>query len=857
VGDASDEEEIRSGEGFSNGSGRWLKNLLGRAGQKWENISTLNVIGCQPPENIFPGDKKWKWTTREIALEGVEYCRTHHLEPGLALAGKPRLYAIGAKALNTLTGKTGISTWRGSPLPLKTELDRGVLRTRVMPVLHPRDLMRQPKMTGPTVADLKKSLILPPESYNLFPSLQDVRSWTSTEFSFDFEWNGRGEITLCGLSDRFFQALVVPFIPPYTDELRRIFESARVLIGHNIIGADLAWIEKLGWKLRDDLRIEDTMIKQHLVQPDLPHGLDFVASVFTGMVFWKGRGWEEMDEEHEGDETPGQQWRTWDRPDALPRELGGYGGCLTAQEAFALYNARDTDAEFQINTPLDAMLRKWDLRSTYWNVSRPAAYICRWIGERGLRVDTGRLAGLREVIDGKIGEYEAKLPEGLAPFWKTVPANLPAPEGTYRPKSKTCKGTKKNPHDPVTFIFEHPEVTQCTKCSKYVESGKMSLAKILKGTRQIRVVPYNSPPRVAAYVKSCNLKEIIDRKTGNRTTGSRARGQWAKKHPEFTLLGALKEQITLRNNFAKDSLLGLDRMFFNLKVHGTSEGRLSSSGRRRGVDLNIQNQPEEFRVIYVPEREGWGFLNLDISQGENWLTAWIAQDQERLERLQDPSYDEHGELASRIFNTPVSSVLAKSDPAINALRQIGKKINHGRNYGMGVRKQLEELLAQGYDTYTEADIKEFIEIWKNLNKRTAEWQRETILLAERQGYLRNAFGRVRWFTSHSLATESLAFLPASTLADCVLRMMIAHYPEQFQTELESEKVGVYHSIQEEWLMSIQVHDSIVLQGPWGTHQEQLERSKQIMTQPWSQLGGFAFRVDVKGGTESWGDVKKL
>jgi uracil-DNA glycosylase family 4 len=875
VGESPAPEDLSTGEGFSGGSGRWLKNMLGLAGQKWETTSTLNVIGCHPPEGIFPGDKQWKWTSREVAQQGVEYCREHHLQPGLDRAAKSRIYAVGNRALHSLTGHSGIHTWRGSPLPLT-----GGHRVQVMPIISPAALMRQQKLVSTTVGDLRKSLILPPEHYTLWPSLPDVQKFRATRFAFDFEWNGAGEITLCGLSDRFYHTLVVPFEGEYIGELQRIFESATCLIGHNIIGADLMWIEKLGWHLRDDIQIEDTMLKQHLVQPDLPHGLDFVASVFTNKVFWKGKGWEEMDEEHEGEETSGQQWRTWDKGDALPRTMGGYGGCLNAGEAFRLYNARDTDAEYQINVPLDNLIRKWDLRSLYQNVSRPAAYICRWIGERGLRLDTSRLGELREGIDKKIAALETHLPEGLRPYEETVGCNLPAPEGTLHEKTVVCKGPKGSRHTSVGILFTDAQNQSCPSCGRVVSGGKRTVAKIIKGTKIQRVVPYNSPPKVAAYVQKLGLQEVIDRKTGNKTTGAKARGAWAKDHPEFTLLGSLKEQVTLRNNFAKDSLLGLDRMFFNLKVHGTSEGRLSSSGRRRGVDLNIQNQPEEFRGIYIPDQEGWGFLNGDISQGESWLTCWLAEDWDRWEKLQTPGYDEHAELASEIFGKSVTkshtkdSYWQKLHPdwtpskcvaeslAWDALRQVGKKTNHASSYGMGYRTYHQQLITAGWTEYKESDARDFLEAWKRVNKGTVAWQKRTIETMRSQGWLRNPFGRHRWFSSHDSAAQCLAFLPASTLADIVIRMMIAHYPSRFQQELEAERVGIYHDIVEGWHMCIQVHDSIVLQGPWAEGwKEQRERSQRIMSQSWSQLpnprGGedFHFNVDFKGGMGSWGDVK--
>lgn len=845
AGEASGDDEIKSGEGFSGGSGRWLKNMLGKARVSWDSVSTTNVIGCHPPENVFPLDPKWRWTSKEVAVAGVRHCAQHHFLPSIVAAKRPKIFAVGGSALTALTGKRGILTWRGSPLPLQ-----GGTTPRVMPIIHPAALMRQAKFVSTTVGDMRKTLAPPPENYNLFPSLEDVRRFRSRTFAFDFEWDSKG-ITLCGLSDRFYGAIVVPFISPYVEELRRIFEDAEVLIGHNIIGADLAWIERMGWKLT--ARIEDTMLKQHLVQPDLPHGLDFVASVFTQKIFWKGKGWEEMDEEHEGEEASGQQWRTWDSPEALPRSSGGYGGCLSQQEAFALYNARDTDAEFQIDAPISRLLEQWALRPIYTNVSRPAAYICRWMGDRGLRIDTSRLGEIRGVINTKITELEGRLPEGLAPYEREVSCNLPAPEGTYRTKSRQCKGTRGAPHEVWSVDFLQPGETTCSICGKVLPSGKMELAKIVKGLRVERVLPYNSPPRIAAYVASCSLKEVIDRKTGRATTGKQARGQWVRSHLEFATLGALKKEVTLRNNFAKDSLLQLDRMFFNLKVHGTGEGRLSSSGKRRGIDLNIQNQPSEFRGIYVPDHPDWGFTNIDISQGESWLTCHLAEDAERWEKLQTPGYDEHSELASEIFQREVNKKLAKTDPAVDALRQIGKKTNHASAYGMGYMKFYEILITEGYDHYTPGDAKLFLDTWKSLNKATVAWQRRTVELMQRQGYLRNPFGRVRWFSSNQGATQCLAFLPASTLADMIIRMMIAHYPEHFSEALEANGTQVFHSLVPDWIMSIMVHDSLVLQGPWVTRAEQIERSTQIMTQPFQELGGFHFNVDVKSSQRSWGD----
>jgi DNA polymerase I-like protein with 3'-5' exonuclease and polymerase domains len=230
------------------------------------------------------------------------------------------------------------------------------------------------------------------------------------------------------------------------------------------------------------------------------------------------------------------------------------------------------------------------------------------------------------------------------------------------------------------------------------------------------------------------------------------------------------------------------------------------------------------------------------------LTAWLAKDWPRWERLNTPGFDEHSYMASRFFNKAVGT----DDP----LRKPGKVINHGRNYGLGERKTQDYLSAEGFN-FTIADIREMINIWKKENARTAAWQQETINLAMKLSYLENPFGRRRWFQGRDFATKALAFLPASTLADMVLLMMIAHYPARFGEEILALRLGVAMELVPGWRMALQVHDDLVFIGPDETHREMGHRSKAIMMQPWPELDGFSFRVETKYSTVSWGDSKVI
>jgi len=861
VGEAAGDNEAQRGLAFIGGAGAWLDSLCRSGKIERPKLSLVNVIGCRPPENVFPTDVKWHATDRNAGREGVRYCIEHHLKPAVEAKQWSRIVALGDRALEAITDKKGILVWRGSALPLKSGLTNPgePAPLKVMPTLHPAYIARQAKMFPIVVKDLQRNLNIPPEYYDLYAT--EVIKHLGKEVSFDFEWDYNGNITVCGLSSSLFGADVYGWTGDNITRLKRVFESASGFIGHNIVGADISYIERLGWNINwNEVALWDTMLMQHLVMPDHKHDLGFVASVFTKKPFWKGHG--EEDEDEFGNITDTKvQWQTWDSPTAIPRQLGGYGGCRDAQEAFRLYNARDTDAAFQIAIPLRQKLEQYGLMEVYENVSVPVAFVCRDIAGYGVKIDHSRLKDIREVIDRELNCLDNRLPDGLRSYEVEVMKNAPAPEGTYKSKTRTCKGTRKDPHEPREFVFLAP--TQCfeCECGKVLMSGKMHPAKTVKVPSTKRIVPWNSSKQVLQYATSLGAKEVVNRKTGRVSADKNTRKQWGRKHPEFTIVDSLKKNVTLRNSFAKEAFLLEERMYFNLLVHGTSEGRLSSSGKRKGIDLNIQNQPKKIRTIFVPDFPTWGILNPDWVQAENMITTWLAKDWDRWERLHTKGYNEHLDYARRLFNVEITKTI--KDPTDgseidNPLYIAAKRTNHLRNYGGGARKMQEVLAAEGFN-YSEADMKEFIAVWKQMNAGTARWQDETIALVGRQSYLRNPFGRMRWFQSRDYATKSLAFLPASTLADICLRCMIALNLDlpRCAKAVGNLGIGVTYQLPRPWRLMCQVHDSLPAQGPWENHKEVAFGIKQVMAQPWPELDGFHLDVDFGASNKSWGEIKGL
>ena len=857
IGKHEGKEEVIQGRSFAGGTGVWLKNMITRSGGDLTGYNKINVIGCCPPDDTMPGDREWKATPRAVGRAGVAYCKQHHLDPVLRSKPWTKIIALGNEALEAVTNRRGILQWRGSPLQA-THLGPEHPPI-VMPTLHPAFLMRKADMSPVVYGDLRKSMSLPPEdSYKLYATVEDLQRFESKSFAFDLEWDRNKEVTLVGLSDAYGSGIVID--PRSSEsalvqqELKRIFENATNLIGHNIVSADLPFIDKFGFDITH-ATLWDTMLMQHLVQPNYPHSLAFTCSVFTNAVFWKGKDGAAEDED--GEIVNKAQWRTWENqwPQGIPRKYGGYLGCNSADEAYRLYNCRDTVHNYAVWQPLLRELERYNQTPVYKNVSLPMAIISRWMETTGWRIDPSCAKSIRDDMTREIDRLQKVLPKELQPYEKQVTRNIPAPEGTWKEKFLKCRGSKKEntTHESVNIRFTRPGRNRCSICGSIKDSGKMVEAKIIKVPATETIVPWRSQQQILEYADSKGIKPEYDRKTKGRTANKYVRAKWSKAHGEFGIINEITKYDTVRSNFARESLQQIVRMHFRTNVVGTREGRTSASGSRRGIDLNIQQQPDAVKRMYLPDAPGFALVQADWKSGENFLTAWFAQDWERIDRMRVDDFDEHSEYASEFFQEEV--VNDKNHPNYH-LRKPGKIINHSLGYGASWKSVAESLGKEGY-YYPDKEVKYAVELWRKKNSAVYQWQLRTGALAAQQGYLENPFGRRLWFQNRDFHTKALAFLPASTLADMKIRCCIALYPNWFPRELQELKLHTVFVIPKDYRIIAEIHDEIITTGPDESHRQMAIGLKAVMTQPWKELDGFYLDVAVEYGTKNWLEMEEL
>jgi DNA polymerase I-like protein with 3'-5' exonuclease and polymerase domains len=115
--------------------------------------------------------------------------------------------------------------------------------------------------------------------------------------------------------------------------------------------------------------------------------------------------------------------------------------------------------------------------------------------------------------------------------------------------------------------------------------------------------------------------------------------------------------------------------------------------------------------MYVPTDTDWEFAEVDFSNIENRLMAFLANDQYRLRLYDDPKHNDYKLLASRAFNIPYE--LVEKDNDRSAPYGKAKAIVLGTNYGLGALKT-----ANLYDMDL-GEVKDLMVAWKKEIKRTS------------------------------------------------------------------------------------------------------------------------------------------
>lgn len=291
------------------------------------------------------------------------------------------------------------------------------------------------------------------------------------------------------------------------------------------------------------------------------------------------------------------------------------------------------------------------------------------------------------------------------------------------------------------------------------------------------------------------------------------------------------------------------RFCYNFNPAKPTTGRLSSTKSIDDEGGNAQNLPPAYRK-YIVSDPGYIFVELDKSQAENRLVAYLAPEPKMIETFESGK-DVHSLTASGIFNKSPEQISDEDGSAAigdgtKSERFWGKKANHSFNYGLTwkgfsdrtqISAQESKLIHAAYHRLYPS-IQGGYHLW--VKSKLRECMTIENLLGRKRLFLR------RW--DDDLFNKAYSYIPQSTVADSINNTLI---------HIWDNRHGVYTGFQ----LINQIHDSILLQVSLQLSADKFCEGiltlKKFMETPLTFRGReFIIPSDIKIGV-SWGQMKKV
>lgn len=244
------------------------------------------------------------------------------------------------------------------------------------------------------------------------------------------------------------------------------------------------------------------------------------------------------------------------------------------------------------------------------------------------------------------------------------------------------------------------------------------------------------------------------------------------------------------------------------KIHTSYNQINTATGRLSSSNPNLQNIPirteegNKIRKAFIPSSDDNVLLSADYSQIELRLLAHCSRDENLVEAFNEGK-DVHAEVASKIFDVPISEVTKD-------MRRKAKRVNFGLVYGQtkyGLAKSLSiaPFLAQV-----------FIDKYFEKYPKVKEYMQNTVEFAKKNGYVETIFGRKRYF-HNTLNSSNVQIREAAgraainqplqgSAADLIKIAMISLFGRLTELKMKSKII-------------MQVHDELIIETP----KDELER----------------------------------
>jgi len=716
-GEAPGKHEEEEGRPFVGPTGQETRTMIRNGGMAPEECFFMNVFPYRPPGNDIRKADQTGHTIEECIPDMWETIKAIK-----QAGGANCVLALGALALNALTGETGIKKWRGSILQ---SLYQG---TKVVPSIHPANLFERRGEKGmfPYSAkvyiqlDIRRAieeaqtpeLELPHRNLHYAKRAMDVYDFIErkkkqgkTKMASDIEAYHCVPMCASVAFDRH-EAISFPLLPlkhfgePFNmpiweiTEIWRMYD--RLLREMEIIGQNWKYDEEklkcIGFRPKLNI-FADTSLLAKLVNPEFPASLEFMSSIYTREPYYK------------------DEWREFDpKRDRASKIL--------------IYNARDSAVTFECYEELIKEAEEIGLTSLFHEFIMPLHTMYTEMEEIGMEIDF---------------EQRDKL------YAKYTDAQMKAEDELF-----SLIGHPINCNSPKQVMFQlYNELHIPRRKSAEEDVLVQLLANVIKDERKKRIVNLIIDIRRMRNAKSkIAFKPDYD---GRLRTGFRIAGTEAGR----TSTSVLQKPV-------RPHKIGLSG--HSITKHGEFGGDIRSM----------------FRPTTLKTGDKLVYINVDLSQAEARVVALLSEDTELLSWFEQ-KIDVHARTASFIFGGDEVNYCKTKEHPDPPERHIGKIGRHAYGYGTSARKLMLESNTQARRFHIDIQISEWRakKILAVLDEKCPNisqvfWP-AIRAIAHGDRTIRTAHGRIRQFLgrlNEDLYREMYSYIPQGDVSDQLKRGML-------------------------------------------------------------------------------------
>lgn len=319
--------------------------------------------------------------------------------------------------------------------------------------------------------------------------------------------------------------------------------------------------------------------------------------------------------------------------------------------------------------------------------------------------------------------------------------------------------------EPLTYMMEHGIKIDIEGMLTAKEANTARLNELLTQLHALMGdLNFNSPQQLMHYFYT-KRKMTPYTRDGKPTVDIAALKRLAAQHglEEAALLLEYRKLFKQNSTFLDPTKIDRDgRMRCSYNPVGTKYSRISSSENIFGTGMNLQNVPHEVLTYFVAD-EGYVIYELDYSQYENRIVAYRGNIQQMIEAFEQ-NIDLHS-LTAALVLTMMNKPTLPQEVSKDERQDFGKRPNHAFNYGFGPHafSVMHELpLATGkaiHTAYHAAYPNLRLGYWKYVQNALRTNRTLTNLMGRKYTFLG------KW--GDTLFQEAYSYIPQSTCGDCL------------------------------------------------------------------------------------------